>query len=449
MFNKPINRLSIVVSGDTKDHIDSLYGFDVWRSLADNGFADGKSIGSVGFCRNLELNKLVVVLPKAYNSTEARIFNSTKEKSTRNVYQLIRVFNKIRRETRYKTTLINTNLLTDELTYSSDPILDSLEAAIKLRSEYKQNGLYYKKSKNHNYSRDNLPINWGKTIKDCSPHLNDDGIFFNTKIYNSRNRTLNHPLSDLHLVCLREIFTLTGDKSYLNSLPEVFDGVKKLALKNPKAHLKAISNDIYDERGKRLTGLIAAYLDVGSLRSKVAAQRDEILYYTAEFENIWEHILRALFEEKKSARKLPSGQWFSYPIPDQKKTGITPEIDMRISADNMNAFIDAKDYRVINASRHGTSGDYYKQVIYRLLTESKIPNNFFNILVFPGYGQKNLFEIYGCHDWPEISNSRVFEIGVDYEMATSRWLGESSINIQEAIADLLSNLNTFQMKILV
>jgi hypothetical protein len=447
VINQFTNRLSVIVSGDTKEHIDSHHGTDVWRLLADNGFADRKSIGTVGFCRNLEDNKLVVVLPKAYASLEARSSNLAKEKIIHNVYQLIRVFNKISRETAYKKTLIKTNLLVDDLVDSSDPVLDSLEAAIKLRSEYKVHGLYYRKKKSHNFSRDNLPINWGKTLKNCPPQLNGNDIFFNITIHNSRSRSLRHPLSDLHLACMKEIFSLTGDKTYANSLPECSDSEITTILKNPKIYLRNISNDVFDERGQRLKKLITAYLGVGRLRAKDEVQRDDILSYTAEFENIWEYVLRSLFDHSNTGRSLPVGQWFSYPNAAEKKPGITPSIDMQVASGDMNAFIDAKDYRVINGARHGSSSDYYKQVIYRLLTETDASENFFNILVFPGYGQKELFKVYGCHDWSEISNSRVFEIGVDYEIAISRWLGESGTNIQAAITNLLSDLKTFQVKI--
>jgi hypothetical protein len=143
---------------------------------------------------------------------------------------------------------------------------------------------------------------------------------------------------------------------------------------------------------------------------------------------------------------MPTGQWFAYPNGSSEDEGITPEIDGAISSGDFEAFIDAKDYRVININRYiGSQGDHYKQVIYRLLTQTSKPDNFFNILVFPGYGQSELFKIHGCHHWKEIPNSRVFEIQVDYELAVSRWLGESSFNIDAVLAELLEEMRRFEI----
>lgn len=444
MFNKSQSRLFLVVSGDSKEELDKLYGPNIWRLLSDNGFADRKSIGAVGFCRNLDENQLVVVFPKAFGSNYSRSVKLDKEKINNSLYQLIRVFNKIGRETNYKKSFIKTNSLADKLLDASDPVLDSLEAAIKLRNDFKVNGLYYRKKKNHDFSKENLPINWSKTINQSQPQLNDDGIFFNRTTHNSRKRSLYHPLSSLHMACLKEIFTLTGDKTYLGMISEFTYSSVKPALKNPKKYIGSICNDIFDERGQRLKKLIITYLGDGRLSSGNLVQKDEVLTYTAEFENIWEYILRELFDSSNHSRDLAAGRWFNYAEVPEEKSGIKPEIDMKISSGDINAFIDAKDYRVINGARHGSSNDYYKQVIYRLLTETKTPENFFNILVFPEYGQNELFKIYGCHDWNEISNSRVFEIGVDYEIAVSRWLGESKLNVEASIKKLLQDLKSFE-----
>jgi len=443
--SKKAPRLAVVVSGDTKGQIDGNYGPEVWRSLADNGFADRKSIGSVGFCRDVQANTLVAVLPKAYSSDVARESLSLSDAVKSHVFRLIRVFNKIARETKYKTGVIDSNAFDDLLEASSDPVLDSLEAAIKIRNEFRVNGLYFRKKRDSLISKSNLPINWQKTMNKYSPHLQGGEIFYPSTIHNARRKNLKHPLSDLHVACLKEILSLVGDKSFL-SLPESSIDGSKLNLKNPKAYLRDIANDVFDERGQKLKRLISVYLGTGRLKEAKASERNELLAYTADFENIWEYILRHLFDNKGGSREMPTGQWFTYPNASTKHKGITPEIDGAISSGDIEAFIDAKDYRVINGARcFGSQGDYYKQVIYRLLTQTSTPDNFFNILVFPGYGQSELFKIHGCHHWKEIPNSRVFEIQVDYELAVSRWLGESSFNIDLIIAELLEEMRRFEI----
>jgi hypothetical protein len=446
--SKRAPRLAVVVSGDTKGQIDKNYGPEVWRSLADSGFADRKSIGSVGFCRDVQANTLVAVLPKAYSSQVARESLSLSDDVKSHVFRLIRVFNKIARETKYKTGVIDSNAFEDLLEASSDPVLDSLEAAIKLRNEFRHNGLYFRKKRDSLISKGNLPINWQKTMNKYSPHLQGGEIFYSSTVHNTRRKNLKHPLSDLHIACLKEILSLVGDKSFL-ALPESSIDGSKLSFKNPKSYLRDIANDVFDERGQKLKKLISVYLGAGRLREAKAFERNKLLAYTADFENIWEFILRHLFDKKGGSREMPMGQWFTYPNVSTKHDGITPEIDGAISSGDLEAFIDAKDYRVINGARFGSPGDYYKQVIYRLLTQTSNPDNFFNILVFPGYGQSELFKIHGCHHWKEIPNSRVFEIQVDYELAVNRWLGESSFNVESKVAKLLSDLRDFEKALMV
>ena len=136
--------LSIVVCGDRKDFLDQEYVHHIWRTLADNGFAEGKSIGGVGFCRDLDNNRLITVLPKAFSSSLARESFGVSEYIKKQIYQLIRVFNKLSRD---DYLVVESNTGSNFVNQGSDPVLDSLEAALKIRNEFKTNGLYYKKRK--------------------------------------------------------------------------------------------------------------------------------------------------------------------------------------------------------------------------------------------------------------------------------------------------------------
>lgn len=437
-----IPHLSIVVCGDRKEDLDREFGSHVWRALADNGFAEGKSIGGVGFCRDLENNRLITVLPKAFSSHSARKSFVVSEYVKKQIYQLIRVFNKL---SRADYRVIDSNVGVNFKNQGSDPILDSLEAALKIRSEFKSNGLYYKKRKTRGLAKPNYQINWPSTINRRLPVLDGGEIFYPSMIHNSRAHNLQHPLSDLHLTCLREILKLVGDKTVV-SLPEPLLNKPLAAIKNPKNYIRDIAHDVFDERGRRLAKLIEVYLGHGGLQSSSTIKRDDLLAYTANFELVWEGILRTLFD-RGEARRLPRGQWFAYKTELNTVSGISPEIDGKISSEVYSAYIDAKDYRVKNSLLFGSPNDHYKQIIYRLLTDKESPENFFNILAFPGLGQKKLFKIHGCHKWTEIPNSTVYEISVDYELAVSRWLGDTSFNINNAVHELLAELKEFDLKI--
>ena len=184
----------------------------------------------------------------------------------------------------------------------------------------------------------------------------------------------------------------------------------------------------------------------GRLEPNSIQKRDDLLAYTANFEIVWEGILRSLFD-RGEARRLPRGQWYAYKTDLHTAAGIAPIVDGKISSETYSAFMDAKDYRVKTGLLFGSPNDHYKQIIYRLLTDKEKPDNFFNILAFPGLGQKSLFKIHGCHKWAEISNSAVYEVSVDYELAVSRWLGDTGFNINDAVRELLAELKGFDLKI--
>ncbi len=437
-----IPHLSVVVCGDRKDYLDQEFGTYIWRTLADNGFADGKSIGGVGFCRDLENNRLITVLPKAFSSPSARKSFVASEYIKKQIYQLIRVFNKLSRSD-YR--IIDSNIGMNFKNQQSDAVLDSLEAALKIRNEFKANGLYYKKKKIRQFSKSNHQINWPSTINRRLPVLEGNEVFYSSMVHNSRAHNLQHPISDLHLTCLREILKLVGDKS-LASLPESLFNKPLSSIKNPKNYIRDISHDVFDERGRKLTKLVEVYLGYGRLQPSSINKRDDLLAYTANFELVWEGILRSLFD-RGEARRLPRGQWFAYEAESYGISGISPEVDGKISSEVHSAYIDAKDYRVKTGLLFGSPADHYKQIIYRLLTDKECPDNFFNILVFPGLKQKKLFSIHGCHKWTEIPNSKVYEISVDYEIAVSRWLGDTSFNVNNAVCDLLAELSDFESKI--
>jgi hypothetical protein len=385
---------------------------------------------------------LITVLPKAFSSPKARKSFAASEYIKKQIYMLIRVFNKLGRR---EFSLVESNTSRGLSKDHSDPILDSLEAAIKIRSEFRENGLYFRKKKLRQFSKTNYPINWPLTIKNRQPFLDDNEIFYNSTIHNSRKHDLKHPLSDLHLSCLREILKLVGDNS-IKSLPESSMGNSISSRKNIVKFIKDISHDVFDERGKRLSKLLQVYLGVGRLNLDSVEKRDDLLAYTANFEIVWEDMLRSLFDAG-GIRDLPSGEWFAYPYELNSILGITPRIDGRLMSEEYSAYFDAKDYPIKKQRLFGSSSDHYKQIIYRLLTDTKRPDNFFNILAFPGVGQKDLFEIHGCHKWLDIPNSEVFEIRIDYELVVSKWLGDSRIDMNSLVKKLMIDLKNFKEKI--
>ena len=193
---------------------------------------------------------------------------------------------------------------------------------------------------------------------------------------------------------------------------------------------------------------MSAYLGIGRLTSTERKERDNILRYSANFENIWEHILRSVLSPHTKATVLPAGKW--HPVSGVEKGGIKPEVDFQIGNPTPEALVDGKDYRIFNGStRSGSAADHYKQIIYRQLTKPSSSEHFLNILMFPSIDQDKLFNLEGCHRWEDIPDSKVFEVTVDYTRITKFWLGEerTSRPVSQDLKLLLDEIKVFDSSI--
>jgi LlaJI restriction endonuclease len=423
------SRLSVVVAGDSKEEVTRRFGPEAWHLLADNGFVNRTTIGGVGFCRDLQKHSLFSVLPKAFGLVPDRARLSSVQVLRENVFRLIRVFNKICREGGFGLKLIETNRTSFDLQDRSDPVLDSLEAALKLRKDFFLHGLYMRKKALHIETSPSHPIHWPRTIKKFPPMMEDDSIFFSKTVHRARRRDLTHSLTTLQCRCLDEILDLTGEGHLLAGSRIAYPKASPSLARTATPILRRLNSEIFDERGRALLKTISAYLQVGRLRSSDQTERDQVLAYTADFERIWEFMLRRLFGQGGRSRKVPAGKWHPFPSADATE-GIAPEVDVFTEVSGIPVILDAKDYRILcpTGERFGRASDHYKQVIYGALigADSKRPEPT-NILLFPGIDQRNLFQINGCHQWKTLPKSLVFEVTVDYSMAVQAWLGERDI----------------------
>jgi hypothetical protein len=441
------SRLQFVISGDTREAIETRCGEVAWRNLADNGFVERTSVSCVGFHRDIKANSLLVVFPKAFNSPDARARLNDLAYEREQIYRLIRIFKKVRRETQFSLTSGSTNQIMERGLRASDPVLDSFDAALRLRRDFRENGLYIRKSTCHMLNKPNLPVNWASTIRRSNTVLNGSDVIFDNTFHRARKRDMSHPLSLLHIACLKEIFALTGERNEFDSSEALntkdFNRVKA----RPQRYLRDLRASIFDERARFLINAISSYLSASSLLASEREVSEELLSYSKDFENIWEKVLRDLISPGQKVRTLPVGEWYEWPKTSCNK-GMEPKYDIRLQNADSDVLVDAKDYRLLNGSKwRGTNNDHYKQIIYRQLLSSSNEPNVLNIVAFPNLGQKNLFEIRGCHQWKELPDSRIFEVSVDYDLAVKYWLREASIDIKDELATLLDELKSFSKKI--
>jgi hypothetical protein len=438
-------KLYFVVAGDSREKIEQDFGKATWRTLADNGFIERTNVSCVGFHRDIESNSLLVVLPKSFNSQEARARLKDNSYGREQIYRLIRIFKKIRRLTKFSLSSGETNRSTDRINDLSDPVLDTFDAALRLRKDFRENGVYARKSNRQVFNRASLPVNWDKTVSRNSAFLNGKDIIFEKTIHRSRKFDFFHPLALLHVACLKDIYALIGERDIFDEA-ESLDAKYFLKVKNnPNKYLKNLKATVFDERGQFLLKMISSYLGEFGLINSNKKDREELLTYTKDFEDIWEKILRDLISPGLQDRNLSPGEWINWPG-GQVSLGMRPVFDIRLLHNDSDLLLDAKDYRLRNGSKlQGTNGDHYKQIIYKQLLDSPYEVSVVNVLAFPGIGQKSLFSISGCHYWKEIKDSKVFEITVDFELASKCWLKEISLDVKSEISLLLEELKKFSL----
>lgn len=435
-------KLEILVAGDRIEALST----EVRHVLSDCGFIERKSVSCVGFCRAPD-GALLVVLPKAFaNGTTRSRLSADNVFRMEEVFRLVRVFRKILYDTKFSQDYIDSSYVSISTEKAVDPVLEAVEAAIRLRADFRQNGLWLPKKQQRVANAPGHPVSWPATLARCTPLLNENEILFYNTIHDKRAKDPSDLFYRLHLHILKEIFALTAEGSEILDSSSDEDGSLVAALRNPATLLRGLRRRIFTDRGRKLLGYIEAYLGLRTLLASSRHLRDYTLSYTAAFENVWELILAGLFTpEAKPNFALPEGKWAPWP-PSSLRTGFSPRADLVLEKPNA-VILDAKDYRVINGSPLiGAPADHYKQIIYRILFQSKDSKPIVNILAFPSIDQRQLFQLKGCHFWENMTHSRVFEVFVDYDMAVKHWLGERRTEVDAAFKTLLSEIATLESK---
>jgi hypothetical protein len=436
------NRLTVLVAGDSQKDIVQAWGLDGWHLLTDNGFVERSSVSAVGFCRDAKRELLFVVLPKAFAS--ALSDKQTGDAAIRNyAYGLLRLLNKIRKREHLaleKTLAAKTR---SEVRVASS-VLDVLEAALALREDYKANGLYLRKSTRPRVGRSAHPINWAQTRARHLPQLHRGQMFFPQYVHNERTEDASSLLTQLHLIAMKEIADITGEQQLVSDHRHILKSISLSVLNNPLGATRRASSEVFDERGRFLLGCCRAYFADRGLKRNPLNRQDDLLAYSTDFENIWEYVLRELFHSRGSKRALTAGEWVEYPT-SLRREGIVPIIDAVAHTDFGTVVLDAKDYRIYSARApwKADSSDYYQQMIYRRLMEAEGQPKTVSVLLFPGFSLGSMFRIHGYHWWTEIPKSRVFEVSVDYEIATKCWMKENRIDARGELARLVNQLSQF------
>lgn len=242
-------RTKVVVAGDKREELEDE---ELWGVLSKAEFNNGKSLDSVGFYKNHETEELAVVLPKPFAKPSTRSKLEVPEFTLEQVYSLVRLFQKIVRETDYETELLSSNSSSYREGYSSDPVLDSIEGAFLLRDDFLWNGLYFSKVSRLTKNRWDLPLDWNRTFSRFPPLLQRNEVLFTESIHRKRNRDDKDLLLRLQATCLSEIFALLGEPCPC-SFPNILDAAEFKRIKSrPQAYLRKLRATTFTDRGRRI-----------------------------------------------------------------------------------------------------------------------------------------------------------------------------------------------------
>jgi hypothetical protein len=437
------SQTTILITGDGKaDLVQAKLTPLEFATLNESGLLHNNRLVHVGFVWLFD--RLIVVLPKAYAAPQTRKrLEIDSRYALEQAFLLIRTLARCKQENRFNT-IYNQQQPFIERGLEEINKLSALEAAIELRRDYLENGLYWNKSVRFLTNYYSAPIDWNQTVRRRQPVLEGSDVLWFDTIHRSRSRNPLDYVHRLHATCIAQILELTGESSFSPQFLPLSDSeVAQLKTESDRV-LNFYLSQTYRERGQRLLELIKVWLGGTSLNVRSDLERNPILLAARNFENVWEYILRSLLTDNpEQNRQLEQGQWVNNE--GKQANGIKPRIDLirsktKPSGDYEYIFLfDAKDKQVKAGGISGSPDDHYKQIIYRKLLASQYPANlkrFYNVLLFPGINEIHTTRLLGVHQWNSIKDSEVIEVAVDYENIVQAWLNEKPFFVEDFVVQI-------------
>lgn len=378
---------------------------------------------AVGFIRHQGV--LHVSFPKVYDEVIDRLAVDRAFR-TRHLIMLLRVLARLSDESAFAGSSPS------PLAISSPTLLAWLDAAAELLEEFRQNGLYWIKQVGTTRRERSGAIDWRRTIDFQAPYFIEEAPLYLNSIRRLRIRSTQDILHRLHASVIEEVALLLTGRGVVEGGGQLGDEELAVFRQNPKSMWAKLARSTFTDRGRRLLQLIRRYFEFEHGEPAEIAS-GFCLCHTDGFEIIWEHMLRQTIQNPAGASvvALSAGVWVS---PDAGMSrGVRPRIDFahaRTAGDSRHLVIfDAKDKHVRKGRRSGSEQDYYKQVVYALLTEHEGPLS--NVLIFPTleshYAES--FKPLGSHRWDRIPGSQVHEVAANYLDVCSAFLRRRTLNV--------------------
>ncbi|QTC41500.1 LlaJI family restriction endonuclease [Bacillus sp. V3] len=334
-------------------------------SFYKNGYCEEKEgqivFKIVGFL--ISEKEAFVIFPKGINKSDNTIEN---QKKAQTLFQTLIKYNKnsvMGRQINFGENNKHTNFL-------------SLINWIV--NDYKKNGLIQKQfTKKEINGRSKT--NWSKTIKETTPYVIKNQVFYLDTVNITTLKNLNNELTAVHYSILKLIEEEYGWLLNIKIHEPPFFLNQNLSFDRMKHILHKALRVTFNQKEIILYKNLIEYLDH---LSKAEGRNKFSFLHTQYFQYVWETVCKFLFEHDQSLQTLiPNPYW--YVEGEERNSEQIPDILTKDSADNL-FVIDAKYYRPYDGiDRLPGWKDIVKQLFYAKSIDTYKIRKMYNIFVFP------------------------------------------------------------------
>lgn len=370
-----------------------MYNLQNFCSLeSDNNF----SSDYIGISYNK--NNINIVFPRGYKLSET----SSELKS--DIILLIKVFNKYISRKKDKAFLNEANSL-----FNGKGDFFPLETMLWLLNDYIKNGLYqnniihYKTDKNGN-------INWNKTLKQKTPYICNNNLFYLDFVTHKNNIDSSNIITTIQKYVISRCLNTLG---WLFPSISINDNLSLPYSNNTCINLlkKELTNSTLD-RTKQLLIKMIEFFNNSNTDLTTNILKD---YKTNNFNYIWEDMINCVLGNESPNKYYPQAFWT---INSKKYAASNLRPDAILNTDSRIYIIDAKYYKygiTKNVQDLPQSSDINKQFLYSEHIGNMTNKKTLDIFLLPYLGdENNMFKFIGFANIPTTTaNSKVLGILMD------------------------------------
>ena len=420
-------------------------------ALRNAGAIDGTRVSNVGFVWGPD--RLLVILPKAYAAEDARArLADDPEWALSQAFLLIRLLARCRRDGRFRALRSVREAWIERAPSTGADVVGALEAALMLRADFLERGLYWERSPLYRANDPSNPVDWPRTLRSRPPLLDENGVVWFDTVHRARARDPRDPVHRLHAWAVANVLALTGESPLSPRGPFLTASERDTVAANPGRYVDALLARTYRDRGRHLLRLIGAWTRRSpDCRRARRTPRPRPPARPVVRERVGARPPRAPRQHRgvRVARFRPGPGHRRRPDSSRGKGAIVPKVDIRRQSDLASRSSTSSTLRTRPSSpgRTGSAADHYKQVVYAQLLDLPVGSDLVNALLFPAVMPVRTVRVLGVHGWPtRLQRSRVVEAAVDFERVVRAWLGDASLDPEAIVADLRAQAEETEME---